>query len=275
MIPIFYHRNKPIGSKRRTIAEEPLFGAIVTWIVDKKIKIVDDSGIPFSMKFLILFGIFLLIYIVFTVYQLRPNRYKFRMKDINILVEYLGDTVRVKSTYTFSTNRFKTNCMYTRREWFSNEKFKFEPVTEGYKIKKIGSLGNTHEYHVVFPKYQYFWETKKYECEFVGNNKKRQYCNFYWYDVTCPTEKLTIEVHIPQNYCTDKIELKTFLTYEKSDGSEKEVLDFNGAYKWEVTPKLGWSYKFEWFWSESELRRMSKIKKKGSFHNVSDKLKRG
>ena len=239
-----------------------LFGGIVTWIVDKKIKVIDDSEIPFNTKLFILFCVLLLVYIVSTIFQLRPNRYKFRMKDVNILVEYLGNTIRVKSTYTFSTNRFKTNRMYTRREWFSDEKFKFETLTKGYKIEEIGSLGNTHEYYVIFPKYQYFCETKEFECEFIGSNKKRQYCNFYWYDVVCPTDKLTIEVHIPQRYCTDKIELKSFLTYEGSDGSEKKVLDFNGAYKWEIKPKLGWSYKFEWFWSESELHRITKMKKK-------------
>ena len=54
--------------------------------------------------------------------------------------------------------------------------------------------------------------------------------------------------------------MKSFLTYENSDGSEKSILDFNGAYKWEIEPKLGWSYKFEWNWSKSELTLKSKIK---------------
>lgn len=95
-----------------------------------------------------------------------------------------------------------------------------------------------------------FWQTKSFECEFTGSNKKRKYGNFYWYDVICPTEKLTIEVHIPRRYCTDRIKLKSFLNYEVSDNCNITTIEnFNGAYKWEVEPKLGWSYKFEWEWS--------------------------
>lgn len=237
-----------------------LFGVLVTWILGNNLQIIDTGEVPVYMKFLILAIAFLIVYAVSTIMQLRPKRYKFRMKSVDILVEYMGDTVKVYSTYVFSTNRFRANRMYARRVWFSDERFKFKSKTKGYKIKKIGNLGDTHEYYITFPEFQYFGETKSFKCEFWGSNKKRQFENFYWYDVVCPTKKLTIEVHIPQQYCTDKIELKSFLTYENSDGSEKSVLDFNGAYKWEIEPKLGWSYKFEWNWSKSELTLKSKIK---------------
>ena len=142
--------------------------------------------------------------------QLRPNRYKFRMKRIEIILEYQGDIINVYSTYKFSTNRFRANRMYTRRTWFSNEKFKFVSKTKGYKIVKTNNLGDTHEYNICFPKYQYFGQTKTIKCEFSGSNKKRKFENFYWYDVICPTDELIIEVRVPRIYSTNKAQLNFF-----------------------------------------------------------------
>ncbi len=227
------------------------FGLLVTWIIGYNLQIIDNSYV--LAKFLILAIVFLAFYIISTIIQLRPHRYKFRMKSIDILVEYLGDTVKVYSTYKFSTNRFRANYMYTRRSWFSDESFTLKSKTKGYKIRKIRDIGETYEYYIVFPKSQYFWETKEFQCEFTGSNKKRKFENFYWYDVICPTDKINIEVHIPKKYCTDKIELKSFLNHEDADGNEKIIKTFNGAYKWPIKPKVGWSYIFEWHWSESEL----------------------
>lgn len=127
-----------------------LFGIIVTWFIRNNILEINDEAISIGIKFLILFTVFLVVYTISTILQLRPDRYKFRMKSVNILVEYLGDTIRMNSKYTFSTNRIKSNRMYTRRDWFSDETFKIRCLTKGYKTKKISSLGNTHEYYIIF-----------------------------------------------------------------------------------------------------------------------------
>lgn len=113
-----------------------LFGVLVTWILGNNLQIIDTGEVPVYMKFLILAIAFLIVYAVSTIMQLRPKRYKFRMKSVDILVEYMGDTVKVYSTYVFSTNRFRANRMYARRVWFSDERFKFKSKTKGYKIKK-------------------------------------------------------------------------------------------------------------------------------------------
>lgn len=238
-----------------------MFGVLVTWIVKNNLHVIDNEDVPAYIKFLILAVAFLIVYIVSTALQLRPHRYKFRIRSLDIIVEYLGDVVNIYSTYTFTTNRFRTNKMYARRTWFSDEKFKFKIKTKGYKIERIGKLGNDNEYNIVFPKYQYFWQKKTFEAFLRGTNKKRKFENFYWYDVICPTDRITIDVRIPQEYCTKKVSLKSFLDHEGSEGSDEKIIEYNGAYKWEInSPKLGWSYKFEWNWSKNELALRSRLK---------------
>ncbi len=230
------------------------FSALITWVLGNNLQALDNPNVPTYMKFLLLLIAFFIVYIISTIIQLRPHRYKFRILSLNIIVEYLGDTINVYNTYTFKTNRFRANKMYTRRTWFSDEKFEFKAKTEGYKIEKIGKLGNEYEYNVVFPKPQYFWQTRTYKTFFSGTNKKRKFENFYWYDVICPTNKITIDVRIPKEYCTEEVNLKSFLEHEGSVGSKKDAIKFDGAYRWEIEPaKLGWSYKFEWNWSKKEL----------------------
>lgn len=238
------------------------FGVFVTWLVENNIDIIDDQSVSIGTKLLVLGSIFLIVYCFSTLMQLRPNRYKFRMKSIEIILEYQGDDINVYSTYKFSTNRLRANRMYTRRTWFSDEKFKLLSKTEGYAIEKIGRLGDTHEYNICFPKYQYIGQTKTFKCEFSGSNKKRRFENFYWYDVICPTDELIIEVRVPRVYSSNKAQLKSFLTHENSDNSNVTDVEFDGVYRWEIpNPKLGWSYKFEWGWSKKELSLIKKRKK--------------
>lgn len=231
-----------------------VFSGIIIWIFGNNLPFIDNQNLSIIDKFIVLGCTFFVVYTFSTLIHLRPNRYKFRMKSIYILVEYQGDYVDVYSTYRFSTNRFKANRMYSRRTWFSNEVFKYECETEGYKIEKIRQLSDTHEYYIRFPKNMYFGQTKTFKCHFSGSNKKRKFENFYWYEVICPTDELIIEVRVPRVYCTDKAELKSFLDHEDSVGSDKTEINFNGVYKWEIPdPKVGWSYKFEWNWSTKEL----------------------
>ena len=237
------------------------FGALTAWVLENNLQILDNQNIPTYMKFLLLGIAFFVVYTISVFMQLRPHRYKFRIKSLDIIVEYLGDTVNIYSTYTFKTNRFRANKMYTRKTWFSDEKFEFMVKTKGYKVEKIGRLGHDYEYNVIFTNFQYFWQTKTYKSFFSGTNKKRRFENFYWYDVICPTDMITIDVHIPQKYCTEKVKLKSFLDHEGSVGSSEDIIDYDGAYKWVIdTPKVGWSYKFEWNWSKKEM----KLKKKKS-----------
>lgn len=237
------------------------FGLLAAYLVNNKLLISDNKNIPVYFKFLLLGLAFLIVYMISTFNQLRPHRYKFHIKSLDIIVEYLGNTVNVYSTYKVKTNRFRVKQIYSRKTWFSNEKFKYQIKTKGYKIHEIGNTGNDHEYNIVFPEYLYFWQIKTFKTFFSGSNKKRKFENFYWYDVICPTDRISIDVRIPQNYCTEKVKLKTFLDHEGSVGSTEEIINYNGSYKWEIpNPKLGWSYKFEWNWSEKELKLKSKYK---------------
>ena len=124
-------------------------------------------------------------------------------------------------------------------------------------------MGNDYEYNIIFPKYQYFWQTNTYETHFFGTNKKRKFENFYWCDVICPTDKITIDVRMPKEFCTKEVKLKSFLDHEDSVGSKVETIEeYNGQYKWVISaPKTGWSYKFEWNWSKKELAQKVKQKK--------------
>lgn len=230
------------------------FGVLAAWILGNNLSILDSHNIPTYMKFLLIIVAFFIFYVISTIIQLRPHRYKLRIISLNIIVEYLGNTINVYSTYTVKPNRFRVNRMYIRRTWFSDEKFRFKAKTKGYTIEKVGKLGNDYEYNVVFPKHQYFWQTRTFETFFSGTNKKRKFENFYWYDVICPTDNITIDVRIPKKYCTEEVRLKSFLDHEGSVGSKEDIIKFDGAYKWEINPsKLGWSYKFEWNWSKKEL----------------------
>lgn len=216
-----------------------ILGLFTIGICEHNLSIIDNENIPISVKFLILGIIFVFFYILSTLIYLRPHRYKFRMKSVDITVEYLGDTVKVYSTYRFSTNRFRTNCMYTNKTWFFDETFLIKSNTPGYTLKHLRSLGQTHEYYIVFPRYQYFWETKTVEIEFEGKNSKRKFENFYWYDVVCPIKHLTIDVHMARDYCTPKIELKSFFLHEHSTKNAECIENYDGAYKWKIDyPKL-------------------------------------
>ena len=234
-----------------------LFGVLVTWIFENKFDLVDNPNIPIYLKFLILGILFFIVYVISILTKLHPHRFKFHLKSIDILVEYLGDTVEVFDTYTVKPNRFRVKSMYTRRTWYSDEKFNLEVITDGYNIKQYNKLGNENEFYIIFPHFQYWWQTRSFKTHFTGKNKKRQFQNFYWYYVICPVDKMSIEVRMPQKYCAGEARLVTFYDHEGTNGSKKEVIEYNGSYKWEIdSPKLGWSYKFEWTWSENESKKI-------------------
>lgn len=239
-----------------------LFGAIVTWTIENKIHIFDSTVIPTYLKFLILAVLFLCVYMLSVLLQMRPHRFKFHFKSVEILVEYLGNTVNVYNTYSVKPNRLSVSTMFTRRTWYSNEKFNFQAMTNGYEIKEHKKQGYDNEYYIFFPHPQYFWQTRTFKTKFSGANKKRQFKNFYQYDVICPIDKMTLEVRMPQEYCAKDAKLRYFYDHDDSIGSTEEKVEFNGCYKWVIdSPKLGWSYQFEWTWSEDEAKKINHYQK--------------
>ena len=232
------------------------FSAIVVWIIGNNYSIIDNNNVPTSVKFLVLGVAFLIVYITSTLLHIRPNRFKFHIKSLDIIVEYNENEINVSSKYVFTSNRFFADRMYTRREWYSDETFRLEAKTTGYSIKQIGKLGDRFEYYVLFPQRQFFWQEKSFELVFIGSNQRHHFNSFYWYDVICPVDKMSISVRIPQKYCTDKIKLKSFYDHEGTSGSQVDEVFFDGAYKWEIdSPKLKWSYVFEWEWSKLEKEK--------------------
>jgi hypothetical protein len=232
-----------------------VFSAIILWIIKKDLPIIDNANVPLSIKFLVLGVAFLIVYTISTFFHLRPDRFKFHIKTLDVIIEYLGDEVIVSSKYVFKTNRFMANRMYTRRVWYSDELFLLEPRTKGYCVKEVGKLGDQFDFYILFPQNQYFWQEKAFEVVFKGANKRRHFKNFYWYDVISPVDKISISVRIPRKCCTDKIKLKSFYDHESTIGNQVDEKDFNGAYQWTIdAPKLRWSYVLEWEWSEEEKR---------------------
>lgn len=233
------------------------FSLIILWVIGNKLPVIDNDSIPISIKFLVLGSAFLIVYIISTLVHIRPDRYKFHIKKLDIIVEYLEDEVIVSSKYTFRTNRLIANRMYTRRVWYSDEKFLIESKTEGYSVKQIGKLGDQYDFNVLFPKPQYFWQENTFEIVVKGSNLKRRFKNFYWYDVISPVDKISISVRVPRKCCSDKIKLKAFYDHESSFGSQVDEINFDGSYQWDVAdPKLRWSYVLEWEWSEQEKKKI-------------------
>lgn len=241
------------------------FGLLTTWIFGMNLSKLNES-IPIYVKFYILAICFFVVYLASTVIQLRPHRYKFHFISVEVVVEYLGKKVNIYNTYKLKTNRFKVSKMYTKITWFSDEKFDFESTSKGYEIEKKDKLGNDYEYYVIFSRPMHFWQSpEEIRTVVKGTNRNRQFKNFFWYDVICPTSQLIIEVRIPRQYCTQKVRLKSFLDHEGTVGSNESTIDYSGVYRWEISnPKLGWSYKFEWEWSDEEL---AKIKAKNNQYN--------
>ncbi len=239
-----------------------LFALLVAFLAKHIDFLPKGNNVSEIGKLFILIAIFLIVYIISVIFQIRPHRYKFHIKSIEMIIEYDGDEITVYETYHARTNRLRAEKMYTRRNWFSDEAFHFEALTKGYEIKKRAKVGDTHEFDIVFPEPKWIWQTIDFKTKFVGQNLNRQFENFYWYDVIAPTDSISMEVRMRKKYCGKNALLKSFLHYEDADGSEKQKIPFNGVYRWNFSPKLGWSYVFEWEWSDSEKEKKKKLSQK-------------
>ena len=232
-----------------------LFAILVTFLLNHINFIPKENNVSEITKLFVLITIFLIVYIISVLFQIRPHRYKFHIKSIEMLIEYDGDEVTVYETYRARTNRLRAEKMYTRRNWFSDEEFHFEALTEGYKIQQISKLGDTHEFNIVFPEPKWIWQSIEFQTKFVGKNLNRQFENFYWYDVIAPTDFISMDIRMRKKYCGKNAILKSFLHHEGAEGSEHQLIPFDGVYCWDFYPRLGWSYVFEWEWSDSEAAK--------------------
>lgn len=180
-------------------------------------------------------------------------RYKVRIKRLEIIFEYKGDRIVVNSNYTIKTYRFRLTQIFTRREWFSEESFNIRVHPKQFKIRKIRSLGNVHEYYVVLPKAISFLSRPiQYRLTFSGSNKLRKFKNFYWYDVISPLDELVFDIRIPEGMCTSDATLKKFLSNE--DSAYCKTVLYNSGFRETIKPKLGYSYKLEWEWANEEAQ---------------------
>lgn len=223
---------------------------ILNYLKDERTNVIVAA---FFLYMLVCFSIFRSLRIA--------AKYKFRIRSLEIIMEYHGDQVRVRDVYSFSTYRVFQKQMYTRRTWFSGESFTFKAKPKGYKAQFIRKIGNTHEYYIVFPTKFSFWQkTREFKTDFIGSNKSRQYENFYWYEVICPVDKLIFDIRIPDNMCAQSAKMKVFQEYEDEDGNEKKEIKYNRGFKYEIQhPKIGYSYKLEWQWvGEERLLREGK-----------------
>lgn len=190
-------------------------------------------------------------------------RHKYRIRTLEVVVEYLGDKVKVTDVYSVSTYRVFQSMMYTSRTWFSNETLKLKAKPKKYKIKKIRESGNKHEYYVVFPEKLSFWNKPiTFKTELTGGNKSRQFENYYCYDVVCPVDKLIFDVRIPANMCTLSAEMKSFKVHEDESGAGNQPIIYNCGFKHEISnPKVGYSYMLKWQWAGEEQALRNKKQK--------------
>lgn len=239
-------------------------GVVLMLVAKYNIPWFSDESISTSTKVFVTTLIIAIIYLTCMLYNIRPNRYSFHIKKLNIFFEYDGDTVLVKQTITFRPNRFKAAKMHTSRTWFSDEEYQLKALTRGYSIEKYRKLGDETEYYIVFPKPMHFWQTGTVVVQFEGTNKKRQFENFYWYTIDCPTDSLVIEVRMPTKYFRGKAKAKTFYINEHSHSSKSWDIDFDGRYVWTVPEhRVKWNCVFEWSWSENEQKKIQ-ARKRGS-----------
>lgn len=228
---------------------------IVVLIAQKVLPLIFKDNISTQIEIFVLCALFMINMGVLLVIQKSYHRYIFHFKDEKITMEYLGDTVTVLQKFCVYTRKFRANKMYTRKTWYSSERFKYKATTTGYSIESIKTTGNDHEFNVIFPKNKYFHLPFQFETVFTGDNKKRQYRNCYEVRIECPTDRITIEVRIPISCCGNKIKKKEFLNHENSPGHKVTKEDFDGVYVWVIEkPKLNWSYCLEWEWSKEEKK---------------------
>ena len=212
-----------------------------------------------KVEVIILVAVVSLTISIFTIHWLRKvKRYKVTIKSLEIICEYKGDSVVVHSLYKIKATRLRLKKIYTRREWFSNETFTLRVKPKSFKIQKIRTIGNTHEYYIYFPKtISMFSKPIEYKTVFNGLNKNKNFESFYWYDVISPLDSLTFDIRIPEGMCSAKATLKEFLSHE--DNATCYAVDYNLGYKVNIKPRLGYSYKLEWEWAGNEAH-LQKIK---------------
>lgn len=241
-----------------------LISSVVTFLLKEQLSALEIKNL--ALQVLILAAVFFSLNILFLFLNIRPNRYVYNILSVDIIVEYSGDRMDVYETYTVRSNRIHARKLYTRREWFPREKRHLKILTKGYSLEKIDNGDpNKDEYYIVFPKPLRFHEPQTFKVHFSGYNKTRQCQNYYWYTVLCPTDYISIDVHIPLKFCTNKIKMYYF--YDQNKNSQhREVTEYNnyqGAYKWEIeNPKVGWSVSYDWEWSPSEQAIISRHRNK-------------
>lgn len=216
-------------------------------------------------KLVILVAIFIVLYYTLLLFSIPFHRFKFRHLRENVIMEYQGQKITVYQDFISRIERLKADKMHTVKTWYSDEKHKFSVTTPGFGVEKIKQEGYDNEYYILFPKMLRFKQRVKFSTKFEGCNSKRRYNNYYWMDIHNPTDYLTVELRIPKEYCKEngKLLLQEFLKYEDAPGNTKKEVPFDGYYKWEIkNPKVHWSYKLEWEWSQAERERIAKKTKK-------------
>lgn len=217
-----------------------------------------------SVKIIVAFFMLILVVCILIVRFCRNAfRHKYRIRTLEVIVEYSGDNVKVTDIYSVSTYRVFQSMMYTSRTWFSNETIKLKAKPKKYKIKKIRESGNKHEYYVVFPEKLSFWNKPiSFKTELIGENKSRQFENYYCYNVVCPVDKLIFDVRIPADMCTMSAEMKSFKVHEDEPGAGNQPLSYTSGFKHEISsPKVGYSYMLKWQWAGKERALRSEKQK--------------
>lgn len=236
-------------------------GCIVMWLVDYNLPFFGDENIPFKTKVVILGIVFIITNIISILIKTSPKRHKFRFHSIDAVEEYKGDSIRVHTKYWLYSNGWYATQLYTRRDYYAQEDFALISKTPGFEVKELGHDGTRHEYIITFPKIYFFWEKIQFELEFSGSNYTRAHENYYQIDIIDPTTSVSIDVHMDQDLCTDEIRLRAFLDHTTAE-AQSEKVPYNGAYKWSIPDvKLGWSYRYEWNWSELEKKIIEERRK--------------
>lgn len=199
-------------------------------------------------------SILLICEIIISIIQIKPHKYKSFISELSIFFEYCGDEIIVTKRYKIRCLRKKISKMYNRVTWFSDEDLQIIALSDGFSIEMIPNNDVVKEYYIVFPHEIGLFETLEFEVKIKGGNKRKQFKNYYWYDVIAPTGRLIIDLNIPSNHREKTLVLKEFRENMNGDTLSKEEINVIGNYKWVIKrPKLKYSYVASWEWKRENI----------------------
>ena len=204
------------------------------------LKVIVASILLMTMLFMIVFA-----------FLRKAVKYKFRIRSLDIFVEYTKKNVKITCSYTLSTYSMFQKSVFTDHVLSENDQPIFRVRPPKFEHDKIEIARNEYDYSVRFPKPLSFWDApiKFRTIRVIPINSMPKSC--YAYKVIYPIDNLTIDVRIPESMCSETAEVTSYHVYEKEDLATHEDISYCCGYRY--TPKnlhVDYKYAVKWKWSE-------------------------